>query len=76
MKCYICGALPREMNNIQELLKKTPNKDTFKYGLFTLHAHIRYFECFLHIAYRLDVKKWQVRERKEFGYSKKTEHHK
>lgn len=65
MKCYICGALPREMNNIQEVLKKTPNKDTFKYGLSTLHAHIRFFECLLHIAYRLDVKKWQVREEEE-----------
>lgn len=28
------------------------------YGLSTLHAHIRFFEWFLHIATKLDVKVW------------------
>jgi len=27
-----------------------------------LHAWIRFFECLLHISYRLEVKKWQIRK--------------
>ena len=35
----------------------------YKYGLSTLHAWIRCFECIIHIAFRL--KNWQVRGESE-----------
>lgn len=59
-KCYLCGATPKFMND--ESREFTPNSDNFSYGLSTLHAWIRCFECLLHISYRLDVKKWQLRD--------------
>ncbi|XP_050498858.1 uncharacterized protein LOC126879708 [Diabrotica virgifera virgifera] len=59
--CYICKTKPKDMNNLRAVLKKPCNFSTFQYGLSTLHAHIRFFECILHIAYRLDIKTWQVR---------------
>ena len=31
------------------------------FGLSTLHAWIRTFECLLHISYRLDIKKWPAK---------------
>lgn len=58
-KCYICGATPSMMN---EESRKFPSKeDRFGFGLSTLHAWIRTFECMLHISYRMDLKKWQVK---------------
>ena len=32
-----------------------------KYGLSTLHAWIRFFESLIHLAYKIDIKKWQAR---------------
>lgn len=58
--CNICGAKPSQMNNISELKKLICNKDHYKFGLSTLHCWIRFFECLLHIAYRLPIKKWKV----------------
>lgn len=58
-KCYICGATPSMMND--ELRNFQSNDEHFGFGLSTLHAWIRTFECLLHISYRLDLKKWQVR---------------
>lgn len=49
------------MNNIR-LVKTYPiDADLLKYRLSTLPAWIRFFECILHIAYRLPIDKWQVR---------------
>jgi len=58
--CYICGVTPKNSNNIDELTKKKIKEDNLKFGLSSLHAWIRFFECLLHIAYRLDFKTWQV----------------
>lgn len=58
--CVICKASPVEMNNLQMLSKKTVAIENCKYGLSSLHAWIRCMECILHIAYRLDIKKWRV----------------
>lgn len=33
----------------------------YKFGISSLHALIRTMECLLNIAYRLDIKVWQVR---------------
>jgi len=37
----------------------------FQFDLSTLHAWIRFMECLLHIAYRLELKKWIARTPKE-----------
>lgn len=58
--CYICGAKPSDMNKTG-IENRTPDISQYKYGLSTLHAWIRSFECVLHIAYRLPFKTWQVR---------------
>lgn len=61
-RCYICGALPKDMNN-DPALKSSKDADPTKYsfGLSPLHAWIRCFECLIHIAYRLDIRQWQIR---------------
>ncbi|KAL4126307.1 hypothetical protein QTP88_010529 [Uroleucon formosanum] len=60
--CYICGVTPKNSNNIDELTNKKIKEDNLKFGLSSLHAWIRFFECLLHIAYRLDFKTWQVKQ--------------
>ena len=55
--CYICGASPKEINHIDVIQKRQVDYSTFAFGLSTLHAWIRFFECILHVAYRrLDCK--------------------
>lgn len=72
--CYVCGATPKSMNNIDDAVKRTSDTSTFQFGLSTLHAWIRFLECVLHLSYRLDVKKWQVRdaEHKKLFLDRKT----
>lgn len=72
--CYICKTKPKDLNNLSAVLKKPCNITTFAYGLSTLHAHIRFFECILHISYRLDLKTWQVRgTENKSAYEKKKQ---
>ncbi|KAL0808907.1 hypothetical protein ABMA28_012574 [Loxostege sticticalis] len=59
--CDICKAVPSEMNDLKKI-KENISSDLYKYGLSTLHAWIRCMECMLHIAYRLEFKKWQARD--------------
>jgi hypothetical protein len=63
--CYIYGVSPKNMNNIDFIKNRTKNVSTYSFGLSTLHAHIRFFECLMHILYRLEVKKWQMRGKEE-----------
>ena len=42
-----------------EVCSKSQNLD---FGMSTLHAWIRCFEAFLHISYRLNIQKWQIRD--------------
>lgn len=49
-----------EMNNLQKLQEKVENRSMLQFGLSQLHAHIRFFECIIHISYRLDFKKWKA----------------
>ena len=71
--CYICGAKPSEMN--QDIINKPVNNEMLNFGISPLHSWIRCFECLLHIAYRLEIKKWQVRSavEKEKVASRKKE---
>jgi len=48
------------MNKIDSLINYKADCETYRFGLSVLHAHIRLFECLLHISYRLDIKTWQV----------------
>jgi len=48
------------MNKIDGLINYKADRETYKFGLSVLHAHIRLFECLLHISYRLDIKTGQV----------------
>ena len=59
--CNVCGATPKSMNDIPQLIKMSPNTNTYKFGISILHAYLRTFEYLLHIAYKLDIKKWQAR---------------
>lgn len=59
--CYVCGATPKQMNSFQKG-SRAEKPETFRFGLSTLHAWIRFMEWLLHVAYRLDIKKWQVRK--------------
>lgn len=40
-RCSVCGASPKEFNNLNKVRKKTPNHNMYKFGLSPLHAHIR-----------------------------------
>lgn len=60
--CYICGAKPSQMNKLQELVNRPEKEENFQYGMSTLHAWILMMECILHISYRLEFRKWQVKD--------------
>lgn len=72
--CYICGATPKLMNVINRI-DSNDIKENYEFGLSTLHAWIRSFECFLHISYRLNVRKWAITddEDKEVVKNRKLE---
>ena len=62
-KCYICGATPTEMKELEVSTRKETDVAVYIcICLSTLHAWIQFFECLLHISYRLEVKKWQIRK--------------
>jgi len=49
------------MNQPNIISRKIVDKNYLSFGLSPLHAWIRFLECVLHIAYRLDIKVWQAR---------------
>ena len=48
------------MNEIDKILETPKSEDNLKFGTSSLHAWIRFFECCLHLSYRLETKKWQI----------------
>lgn len=56
MKCYICNASPKQMNDINSTKTRTVKMEHYSFGLSSLHCWIRCFECLLHISYRLHIK--------------------
>lgn len=66
LRCYLCGLTAKNLND--ENRDYTVDPDKICFGLSTLHALLRCFECLLHISYRLDVKKWQVRGEEDKMY--------
>lgn len=61
--CNVCGMKPTQMNDLT--LVPTVNEKIMSFGLSVLHCWIRFLEYMLHVAYRLTVKKWCVRNAKE-----------
>lgn len=59
--CGICKATPKNMNDLNLVKSLSINENLFEYGLSSLHAWIRFFDCVLHIAYRIPIQKWQAR---------------
>ncbi|KAG6462459.1 hypothetical protein O3G_MSEX013270 [Manduca sexta] len=59
--CDICKAKPTQMNNLESHNLRDNDEEMYQYGLSSLHAWIKCMECLLHIAYRLEVKKWSCR---------------
>lgn len=60
--CNMCGVTPKDVNNIDKILQRNIDITVSDYGLSTLHAYIRFFEWFLHVAARLDVKVWHKKK--------------
>lgn len=58
--CPVCGARPSQMNDLSAVRNLQARQEALDLGLSPLHARIRFFECVLHIAYRLDTKTWAV----------------
>jgi hypothetical protein len=62
----VCGAVTNIssqniMNNVGIMSRKIEYTANFAFGLFLLHACIRFFQCLLHTAYGLEIKRWHVR---------------
>ncbi|XP_076635462.1 uncharacterized protein LOC143348753 [Colletes latitarsis] len=47
------------------MLQQEINEFHLRFGLSTLHTWIRFFECCLHLSYKLPIKKWQARSTEE-----------
>jgi hypothetical protein len=47
--CYVCGAAPKQMNPIDDIVKRDVDITTYRFRLSTLHAWIWFLECLLHI---------------------------
>ncbi|GFG29189.1 hypothetical protein Cfor_05007, partial [Coptotermes formosanus] len=60
--CHLCGTKPSQMNNIEDVVDLNVNEGSLQYGISVLHPWIHMFGCLLHIAYRLEVKQWQVKK--------------
>ena len=71
--CTICGATPRQMNDLTKVASRPENENSYQYGLFTLHAWIRCMEMILHISYNLSFQTWAAtsEEKKRLKQEKK-----
>lgn len=58
--CFICGALPSEMNDLTKLRLKPLNDDALKFGISPLHARIKCMEYILHVSYNKDFEQWRT----------------
>lgn len=59
--CQVCGANPKDMNNIDNCRNRAIHENVLKLGLSTLHCQIRTMEFIFHLSYRLSFKQWQAR---------------
>lgn len=59
--CHVCGATPKDMNKLDIIYTRPLDDETLQFGVSPLHCWIRCLECLLHISYRIEIKKWQVK---------------
>ena len=73
--CNVCGAKPREMNNLKVIREKPASARSLKLGLSSLHCWIRSFEYILHLGYKMENKTFQAKsaEEKESVVRRKAE---
>lgn len=60
--CVLCGAKPSQMND-ESIYQREVNEECYRNGISSLHAWIKFFECIVHIAYKLPVKTWRIDSR-------------
>lgn len=62
VNCPICRATPSMLNDLANISngKFDPQVTSLKHGINPMHAYIRMLELFLHIGYKMDVKRWRV----------------
>jgi hypothetical protein len=58
----------KQMNLIDETVKRDVDLTTYRFGLSILHAWIRLFECLLHISYHLEIENG-IHEREKINES-------
>lgn len=61
--CYICGATPKQMNDLENISKRIANEDHYQYGMSSLHCLIKCCEMLFHVACKMDTKKWSSRQK-------------
>ncbi|XP_029164495.1 uncharacterized protein LOC114935764 [Nylanderia fulva] len=65
LRCYLCNATSKDFNDIRKMLQRKVETSNLRFGISTLHAWIRLFECCLHLSYKLTIKKWRVNSDEE-----------
>lgn len=72
-KCPICHCTQSDILEITDYNseKFRPIEDNLKYGISPLHCWIRFFEFILHLGYKLEIKKWQIRSDEDKNAVKK-----
>ena len=61
-RCFLCKCTSKQFNNIDEMLQEKVDRENLVFGISSLRAWIRFFECLLHISYKLDIQSWQCRK--------------
>lgn len=62
--CFLYQATSKQFTDIDAILQRKVDENNLCFGL-SLHVWIRFFECCLHLSYKLDIKKWQARSSEE-----------
>lgn len=71
-RCYACNATISQFNDLNRMEKVTATEDFLKFGISSLHAWIRCFECLIKISYRLEFKRWRKNGKEDiFNATKK-----
>lgn len=60
--CVVCLAKPKEMNDLCRVRIREEREETYKFGLSSLHAWIRFMELILHVSYNLFFKSGQLQQ--------------
>jgi hypothetical protein len=59
--CCKCGAAPKYMNCINEIVLRDADIKTYRFRLSTLQTWVRFSECLFHISNRLEINNWQAK---------------